>query len=85
MPADITSLPVTFRPPSARAQAGDLLSDAAGLQMTRLVGMVDPTRDESKAAVASAQAAHMSVRIVTGDDITGRMGARAFRLPMSMG
>ena len=49
---------------------GDLLSYVTDLQMTSLVGMVDPPRDESKAAVASAQAAHIRVRMVTGDDVT---------------
>src|SRR5207248_5201656 len=34
------------------------------------VGMVDPPRDESRDAVASAQAAHIRVRMVTGDDVT---------------
>jgi Ca2+-transporting ATPase len=38
--------------------------------MASLVGMVDPPREESKAAVASAQAAHIRVRMVTGDDVT---------------
>ena len=32
--------------------------------------MVDPPRDESRDAVASAQAAHIRVRMVTGDDVT---------------
>jgi len=49
---------------------GDLLAYVTALQMTRLVGMVDPPRDESKAAVAAAQAAHIRVRMVTGDDVT---------------
>jgi Ca2+-transporting ATPase len=49
---------------------GDLLGYVTGLQMTSLVGMVDPPRDESKAAVAAAQAAHIRVRMVTGDDVT---------------
>ena len=40
------------------------------LQMTALVGMVDPPRAESKAAVAEAQAAHIRVRMITGDDVT---------------
>jgi Ca2+-transporting ATPase len=48
---------------------GDLLGYVTGLQMTSLVGMVDPPRDESKAAVAAAQAAHIRVRMVTGDDV----------------
>jgi Ca2+-transporting ATPase len=49
---------------------GDLLGYMTGLEVTSLVGMVDPPRDESKAAVASAQAAHIRVRMVTGDDVT---------------
>ena len=49
---------------------GDLLAYTTELQMTSLVGMVDPPRDESKAAVADAQAAHIRVRMVTGDDVT---------------
>jgi Ca2+-transporting ATPase len=49
---------------------GDLLGYVTGLQMTSLVGMVDPPRLESKAAVAGAQAAHIRVRMVTGDDVT---------------
>jgi Ca2+-transporting ATPase len=48
---------------------GDLLSYVHDLQVTSLVGMVDPPRDESRAAVASAQAAHIRVRMVTGDDV----------------
>ncbi|WP_030272806.1 cation-translocating P-type ATPase [Streptomyces sp. NRRL B-24484] len=50
--------------------AGDLLALVTDLQMTSLVGMVDPPREESKAAVAEAQAAHIRVRMVTGDDVT---------------
>ncbi len=49
---------------------GELLAHIADLQMTSLVGMVDPPRDESKDAVANAQAAHIRVRMVTGDDVT---------------
>jgi len=49
---------------------GDLLAYVTALQMTSLVGMVDPPRDESKAAVAAAQAAHIRVGMVTGDDVT---------------
>ena len=52
------------------------------LQMTSLVGMVDPPRAESKAAVASAQAAHIRVRMVTGDDvITGAAIAEQLGIP----
>jgi P-type Ca2+ transporter type 2C len=49
---------------------GDLLGYVTGLQMTSLVGMVDPPREESKDAVAAAQAAHIRVRMVNGDDVT---------------
>jgi Ca2+-transporting ATPase len=56
--------PATFDP------AGDLLAYVTDLQLTSLVGMVDPPREESKAAVASAHAAHIRVRMVTGDDVT---------------
>jgi Ca2+-transporting ATPase len=48
---------------------GELLSYAEGLAMTSLVGMVDPPRAESKAAVEDAQRAHIQVRMVTGDDV----------------
>ena len=61
---------------------GDLLALVQGLQMTSLVGMVDPPREESKAAVADAQAAHIRVRMVTGDDvITGAAIARQLNIP----
>jgi Ca2+-transporting ATPase len=49
---------------------GDLLGYVTELQLTSLVGMVDPPRDESRDAVASAQAANIRVRMVTGDDVT---------------
>ncbi len=56
---------------------GDLLSYVEGLQITSLVGMVDPPRPESKRAVKDAQDAHIRVRMVTGDDvITGAAIAR---------
>ncbi|MGE5287747.1 MAG: cation-translocating P-type ATPase [Micromonosporaceae bacterium] len=62
--------------------AGDLLAYVTGLQMTSLVGMVDPPRDESKAAVTDAAAAHVRVRMVTGDDvITGAAIARQLGIP----
>jgi len=48
---------------------GDLLGLVKELEMTSLVGMVDPPREESKAAVAGAQQAHIRVRMVTGDDV----------------
>lgn len=49
---------------------GDLLGLVSGLELTALVGMVDPPREESRAAVADAQDAHIRVRMVTGDDVT---------------
>ncbi|MFD0410015.1 cation-translocating P-type ATPase [Kitasatospora sp. NPDC127116] len=49
---------------------GDLLAFVEDLRMTSLVAMVDPPREESRAAIASAQAAHIRVRMVTGDDVT---------------
>ncbi|WP_327325355.1 HAD-IC family P-type ATPase [Streptomyces sp. NBC_01210] len=60
----------------------DLLAYVTDLQMTSLVGMVDPPRDESRAAVASAQDAHIRVRMVTGDDVTtGAAIARQLGIP----
>jgi len=49
---------------------GDLLGYVTDLQLTSVVGMVDPPREESKAAVRDAQRAHIRVRMVTGDDVT---------------
>ena len=61
---------------------GDLLGYVTDIEMTSLVGMVDPPRDESKAAVASAQRAHIRVRMVTGDDvITGAAIADRLGIP----
>jgi Ca2+-transporting ATPase len=48
---------------------GDLLALVTDLEITSLVGMLDPPRDESRQAVADAQAAHIRVRMVTGDDV----------------
>ncbi|MGW2698903.1 cation-translocating P-type ATPase [Streptomyces sp. NPDC001340] len=63
--------------PAAFDPDGDLLAHVTDLQMTSLVGMVDPPRAESRAAVADAQAAHIRVRMVTGDDVvTGAAIAR---------
>jgi len=47
----------------------DLLAHLTGLEITSLVGMLDPPRDESKRAVADAGSAHIRVRMVTGDDV----------------
>jgi Ca2+-transporting ATPase len=48
---------------------GDLLGYVEGLEITSLVGMVDPPRRESKQSVEDAQSAHIRVRMVTGDDV----------------
>ncbi|HXW81098.1 MAG TPA: HAD-IC family P-type ATPase [Acidimicrobiales bacterium] len=61
---------------------GDLLAQVHDLEMTSLVGMVDPPREESKAAVASAVEAHIRVRMVTGDDVvTGAAIAKQLDIP----
>ncbi|MER6319806.1 HAD-IC family P-type ATPase [Streptomyces sp. NPDC001581] len=61
---------------------GDLLAYVTELRVTSLVGMVDPPREEAKAAVAEAQAAHIRVRLVTGDDVTtGAAIARQIGIP----
>ncbi|HEX5119794.1 MAG TPA: HAD-IC family P-type ATPase [Pseudonocardiaceae bacterium] len=61
---------------------GDLLGYVTELTLTSLVGMVDPPRDESRDAVASAHAAHIKVRMVTGDDvITGAAIAKQVGIP----
>jgi P-type Ca2+ transporter type 2C len=60
----------------------DLLAHVHDLEMTSLVGMVDPPREESKAAVASAIDAHIRVRMVTGDDVvTGAAIAKQLDIP----
>jgi Ca2+-transporting ATPase len=61
---------------------GDLLALVTDLEMTALVGMVDPPREESKAAVLHAQQAHIRVRMVTGDDVvTGAAIAKQLHIP----
>ena len=63
--------------PASFDPEGDLLGYVDGLEISSLVGMVDPARDESKPAVEQAQQAHIRVRMVTGDDvITGAAIAR---------
>ena len=49
--------------------SGDLLALVQGLQVTAIVGMIDPPRPESLDAVRSAQEANIRVRMVTGDDV----------------
>ena len=61
---------------------GDLLSLVTGLQMTAMVGMIDPPRAESKDAVRNAQNANIRVRMVTGDDVvTGAAIATQLGIP----
>ena len=61
---------------------GDLLSMVKDLQMTAMVGMIDPPRAESKDAVKDAQAANIRVRMVTGDDVvTGAAIAKQLGIP----
>ncbi|MFF7215845.1 cation-translocating P-type ATPase [Streptomyces sp. NPDC008238] len=68
--------------PAAFDPSGDLLALVTDLRMTSLVGMIDPPRDESRDAVADAQAAHIRVRMVTGDDVTtGAAIARQLGIP----
>ncbi|MFN8621447.1 MAG: HAD-IC family P-type ATPase [Chloroflexota bacterium] len=68
--------PATFDP------KGDLLGYCQELQLRSLVGMIDPARDTSKPAVEKAQAAHIRVRMVTGDDvITGAAIAKQLGIP----
>ena len=61
---------------------GDLLSMVQGLQMTAIVGMMDPPRPESLDAVRAAQDANIRVRMVTGDDVvTGAAIAEQLGIP----
>jgi P-type Ca2+ transporter type 2C len=61
---------------------GELLPLVQGLQLTAMVGMVDPPRPESKDAVRSAQDANIRVRMVTGDDVvTGAAIAKQLGIP----
>ena len=60
----------------------DLLSLVHDLQMTAIVGMIDPPREESLEAVRSAQEANIRVRMVTGDDVvTGAAVAKQLGIP----
>ena len=60
----------------------DLLAYVRDLEMTSLVGMVNPPREESKAAVSDAQQANIRVRMVTGDDVvTGAAIAKQLSIP----
>jgi Ca2+-transporting ATPase len=68
--------PATFDP------NGDLLGYITELEAVSIVAMVDPPREESKQAVAAAQAAHIEVRMITGDDVvTGAAIAKQLGIP----
>ncbi|HYJ75600.1 MAG TPA: HAD-IC family P-type ATPase [Kineosporiaceae bacterium] len=46
---------------------GDLLSQLAGLTVLTLVGIEDPPRPTAQSAIATAQAAGIRIRMITGD------------------
>ncbi|MDP3972272.1 MAG: cation-transporting P-type ATPase [Candidatus Nanopelagicales bacterium] len=48
---------------------GDLLALVQDMTLGSITGMIDPPRDSSKDAIAEARAAHIEVRMVTGDDV----------------
>ena len=80
-PADHGRGHAGHRPLGLRSH-GDLLSKVTDLQMTAMVGMIDPPRAESKDAVRNAQAANVRVRMVTGDDVvTGAAIAKQLGIP----
>ena len=61
---------------------GDLLGYVTDLELLSLIGMIDPPRAESAAAVKQAQEAHIRVRMVTGDDVvTGAAVAKQVGIP----
>ncbi len=67
--------------PAAFDPDGDLLGYVTGLQLTSL-RMIDPPREESRAAVRQAQDAHIRVRMVTGDDVvTGAAVVKQVGIP----
>jgi Ca2+-transporting ATPase len=61
---------------------GDLLGYVTDLRLLSVIGMIDPPRAESAAAVKQAQQAHIRVRMVTGDDVvTGAAVAKQVGIP----
>ena len=61
---------------------GDLLGYVKDLDLASLVGMIDPPRPTSRAAVQAAIDAHIRVRMVTGDDVvTGAAIAKQLGIP----
>jgi len=53
--------------PAAFDPSGDLLPLVDGLEMLALVGIVDPPRPTARASIATAKAAGITVRMITGD------------------
>jgi Ca2+-transporting ATPase len=53
--------------PEAFDPGGDLLELIQDLTLLAMVGIVDPPRPQAKAAIATAQAAGIRVRMITGD------------------
>jgi len=53
--------------PAAFDPGADLLPLVSGLEMLALVGIVDPPRPTAKASIATARAAGIRVRMITGD------------------
>jgi Ca2+-transporting ATPase len=54
-------------PPERFDPDGDLLDLMQNLTLLAIVGIVDPPRPQAKAAIATAQAAGIRVRMITGD------------------
>src|SRR5262249_41606927 len=53
--------------PAAFAPGADLLSLVTGLELLALIGIVDPPRPTAKASIATAKAAGIKIRMITGD------------------
>ncbi|HEY3207669.1 MAG TPA: HAD-IC family P-type ATPase, partial [Gaiellaceae bacterium] len=70
-----------FDPGSFDASA-DLLPQLDGLTLLALAGIVDPPRSAAKAAIATAHAAGMQVRMITGDHaVTAAAIAKELGIP----
>ena len=68
--------PATFDPKA------DLLKAIDGLTLLALIGITDPPRPAAKAAIATAQAAGVHVRMITGDAaLTGAVVAGQLGIP----
>jgi len=53
--------------PAALDPGADLLPLATGLELLALVGIVDPPRPTARASIATARAAGIRIRMITGD------------------